>query len=144
MNLPKRSSSKSVLTVYTRRKILLWIKSSYFSLENACYSWCMHQTGFSKASGHKVNLQASCEAQRLLCHRVNLPSCVARRPLFHKVNLTRYEARRHHFIMTCVIFSALDKRTFIAKQVQKLDRINSDRQSAGQSGSDQLGSTRIE
>ena len=32
---------------------------------------------------HKVNLAASCEAQRLLCHRVNLPSCAARRPLFH-------------------------------------------------------------
>ena len=38
--------------VYTLRKILLWIKPSYFSLENgcyscySCYSWCMHQTGF--------------------------------------------------------------------------------------------------
>ena len=47
MNLPKRSSFKSVLKVYTLSKILL----SYFSLENACYSWCMHQTGlFSSAS----------------------------------------------------------------------------------------------
>ena len=51
MNLPKRSSFKSVLKVYTLSKILLWIKPSYFSLENACYSWCMHQTGlFSSAS----------------------------------------------------------------------------------------------
>ena len=45
VNLPKRSSIKSVL------KILLWIKLTYFSLENACYSWCVHQTGlFSSAS----------------------------------------------------------------------------------------------
>ena len=51
MNLPKRSSFKSLLKVYTMSKILLWIKLSYFSLENACYSWCMHQTGlFSSAS----------------------------------------------------------------------------------------------
>ena len=47
----KRSSFKSVLKVYILSKILLWIKPSYFSLENACYSWCMHQTGlFSSAS----------------------------------------------------------------------------------------------
>ena len=51
MNLPKRSSFKSVLKVYTLSKILLWIKPSYFSLENACYSCCMYQTGlFSSAS----------------------------------------------------------------------------------------------
>ena len=51
MNLPKRSPFKSVLKVYTLSKILLWIKPSYFSLENSCYSWCMHQTGlFSSAS----------------------------------------------------------------------------------------------
>ena len=51
MNLPKHSSFKSVLKVFTLSKILLWIKPSYFSLENACYSWCMHQTGlFSSAS----------------------------------------------------------------------------------------------
>ena len=42
MKLPKRSSFKSVLNVYTLSKILLWIKPSYFFLENACYSWCMH------------------------------------------------------------------------------------------------------
>ena len=51
MKLPKRSSFKSLLKAYTLSKILLWIKNSYFSLENACYSWCMHQTGmFSLAS----------------------------------------------------------------------------------------------
>ena len=51
MNLPKRSSFKSLLKVYTLSKILLWIKPSYFSLENACDSWCMHQIGlFSSAS----------------------------------------------------------------------------------------------
>ena len=51
MNLPRRSSFKSVQKVYTLSKILLWIKPPYFSLENACYSWCMHQTGlFSSAS----------------------------------------------------------------------------------------------
>ena len=51
MKLPKRSSFKSVLKVYTLSKILLWIKPSYFSLENACDSWCMHQTGlFSSAA----------------------------------------------------------------------------------------------
>ena len=51
MNLPKRSPFKSVLEVYTLSKILLWIKPSYFSLENACYSWCMHQTKlFNSAS----------------------------------------------------------------------------------------------
>ena len=37
--------------VYTLSKILLWIKPSYLSLENACYSWCMRQTRlFSSAS----------------------------------------------------------------------------------------------
>ena len=47
----KAFTFKSVLEVYTLSKILLWIKPSYFSLENACYSWCMHQTGlFSSAS----------------------------------------------------------------------------------------------
>ena len=51
MNLPKRSSFKSVLKVNTLSKILLWIIPSYFSLENACYSWYVHQTGlFSSAS----------------------------------------------------------------------------------------------
>ena len=137
MNLPKRSSFKSVLKVYTLSKMLLWIKPSYFSLENACYSWCMHQTGlFSSASvvSHKVNLPASCESQRLLCHKVNLLSCVARRPLFHKVNLPRCEAQRHHFIVTCDIFGT-GQTNILGRQVQKLDRINSDRQS----GSDQLG-----
>ena len=104
----KRSYFKSVLHVYTLSKILLWIKPSYFSLENACYSWCMHQTGcFFVAQRrllcHKVNL-LSCVARRPQCHRVNLSSCVARRPLFHKVNLPRCKARRHHFIMTCDIF----------------------------------------
>ena len=50
MNLPKRSLSK-VCWKLALSKILLWIKPSYFSLENACYSWCMHQTGlFSSAS----------------------------------------------------------------------------------------------
>ena len=78
----KAFTFKSVLEVYTLSKILLWIKPSYFSLENACYSWCMHQTRlFNSASVqcHKVNLPASCEAQRLLCHKLKL-SCVARRP----------------------------------------------------------------
>ena len=42
---------KSVRKVYTLSKILLWIKPSYSSLENACYSRCMHQTRlFSSAS----------------------------------------------------------------------------------------------
>ena len=42
---------KGLLKVYTLSKILLWIKPSYFSLENACDSWCMHQTGlFSSAA----------------------------------------------------------------------------------------------
>ena len=46
-----RSSFKSVLKVNTLSKILLWIIPSYFSLENACYSWYVHQTGlFSSAS----------------------------------------------------------------------------------------------
>ena len=107
MNLPKRSSFKSVLKVYTLSKILLWIKPSYFffgkcvlllraCIKPGCLAW--------RPLCHKVNLPASCEAQRLLCHRVNLPSCVPRRPLFHKVNLPRCEGRRHHFILTCDIF----------------------------------------
>ena len=51
MNLPKRSSFKRLLKVYTLSKILLWIKPSYFSLENAYDSWCMHQTRlFSSAA----------------------------------------------------------------------------------------------
>ena len=105
---------------------------------------------------HKVNLTASCEAQRLLCHKVNLLSCVSRRPLFHKVNLPRCEARRrplfhkvnlprcearrHHFIMTCDIFGT-GQTNILARQVQKSDRINSDRvKNKIKLGSDQLGS----
>ena len=42
---------KSLRKVYTLGKILLWIKPSYLSLENACYSWWMHQSElFSSAS----------------------------------------------------------------------------------------------
>ena len=76
------SSLGAPVKAYTLIKILLWIKPSNFFLENACYSWCMHQTGlFSSASVVPwVNLPASCVAQRLLCHKVNLLSCVARRP----------------------------------------------------------------
>ena len=71
------------LKVYTLSNILLWIKPSYFSLENECYSWCMHQTGlFSSASvvPRSKFTGEFCEAQRLLCHKVNLLSCVARPP----------------------------------------------------------------
>ena len=50
MYLPKRSYFKSVLKVYTGSKILLWIKPSYFTLENACYSLCMHQTGLFRST----------------------------------------------------------------------------------------------
>ena len=51
MNLPKRSSFKRLLKVYTLNKILLLIKPLYFSLQNACDSWCIHLTGlFSSAS----------------------------------------------------------------------------------------------
>ena len=67
---------------------------------------------------HKVNLLASCEAQRLLYHKVNLLSCVARRLLFNKVNLPRCEARRHHFIMTCDTFGT-GQTNILARQVQK-------------------------
>ena len=101
MNLPKRWSFKVVLKVYTLSKILLWIKPSYFSLENASYSWCLHQSGlFSSASvvpQNKFTGELWSSASVLL-------SCVARRPLFLKVNLPRCEAQRHHFIMTCDIF----------------------------------------
>ena len=104
MNLPKLSSFKRLLKVYTLRKILLWIRHSYFSLENACDSWCMPQTAlFSSASVVPQSKFTSCEGLRPLCHKVNVPSCVARRLLFHKVNLPRCEARRRHFIMNCDI-----------------------------------------
>ena len=142
MNLPKGSSYKSVLKVYTLSKILLWIKPSYFSLDNACFTSMRATLGACIKPGclarrplcHKVNLPASCKGQRLLCHKVNLPasyeaqrllchkvnllSCVARRPLFHKVNLPRCEARRHHFIMTCDIFGT-GQTNILARQVQK-------------------------
>ena len=41
----KCSSFKRLLKVYLLGKILLWIKPSYFYLENECDSWCMRQTG---------------------------------------------------------------------------------------------------
>ena len=78
MNLPKRSSIKSVLNVYTLSKILLWI--------NHIFLWKTRATPGTRIKlgclarrplCHKVNLPASCEAQGLLCHKVNLPSCVA-------------------------------------------------------------------
>ena len=112
----------------------------------------MPQSKSTELCSHKVNLPASCEAQRLLCHKVNLPrcvatrpchkvnlpaSCVARRPLFHKVNLARCEAQRHYIIMTCDIFGT-GQTNILARQLQKSDRINSNRQS----GSDQLGSNK--
>ena len=66
----------------------------------------MHQTRLFRRRllCHKVNL-LSCAAWRPLCHQVNLQSCVVRWMLRHKVNLPRCEAWRHHFIMTCDIFS---------------------------------------
>ena len=82
MKLPKRSSFKSVLNVYTLSKILLWIKPSYFfwkmlATPGACIKpGCLARRSLC----HKLNLPASCEAQRLLCHKLNLLSCVARRP----------------------------------------------------------------
>ena len=84
----------------TLSKILLWIKPSYFqhglslSLENVCYSWCMHHSMkpgclAQRPLRHKVNLPSCVVAQRPLCHKVNLPSgLVARRPLCHEVNLS--------------------------------------------------------
>ena len=51
MNLPKRSSFKSVLKVYTLCNFYFRLSLHIFFLENACYSWCMHQTGlFNSAS----------------------------------------------------------------------------------------------
>ena len=51
MNLPKRSSFKSVLKVYTLSNFYFRLSLLIFFLENACYSWCMHQTGlFNSAS----------------------------------------------------------------------------------------------
>ena len=126
MNLPKRSSLKSVLKVYTLSKILLWIKPLYFFFGK----WVLllvhasNRVVARRPLWHKVNLPASCKAQRLLCHRVNLPSCLARLPLFHKVNLPRCEARRHHFIMTCDIFGT-GQTNILAWQVKMSDRINS-------------------
>ena len=93
MNLPKRSSLKSVLKVYTPSKILLWF--------GACIKpGCLAR----RPLWHKVNLPASCDAQQLLCHKVNLP---------------RYEARRHHFIMTFDIFGTGKMNILASKQVQK-------------------------
>ena len=41
----KRLSFKRLLKAYLLSKILLWIKPSYFYLENECDSWCMRRTG---------------------------------------------------------------------------------------------------
>ena len=82
------------------RKFTPWVKF-YFGLSLHIFLWKMHATPGAcikpsclaqRLLCHKVNLPASCEAQRLLCHKVNLLSCLARRPLFHKVNLQRCEA----------------------------------------------------
>ena len=75
MNLPNRSSFKSVLKVYTLSlHIFLWKMGA---TPGACIKQgCLPRRPLC----HKVNLPASCEAQRLLCHKVNLLSCVARRP----------------------------------------------------------------
>ena len=116
MNLPKRSSFKSVLKVNTLSKILLWI---FLWKMRATPGACIKPDCLARRPlCHEVNLPASCEAQRLLCHKVNLLSCVARRPLFHKVNLPRCEARRHHFIMTCDTFGT-GQTNILARQVQK-------------------------
>ena len=105
MNLPKRSSFKSELKVYTLSKILLWIMSSYFFWKmRATPSACIKPGCLARRPlCHKVNLQVSCEVQRLLCHEVNRPRC---------------EARRHHFIMTCDIFGT-GQTNILARQVQR-------------------------
>ena len=81
MNLPKRSLSKVCW------KFTPWVKF-YFGLSLHIFLWKMRATpGACIKPGcltrrplcHKVNLPASCEAQRLLCHILKL-SCVARRP----------------------------------------------------------------
>ena len=53
----------------------------------------MPQSKSTELCSHKVNLPESCEAQRLLCHKLNPLSFVARRPLRHRVNLPSCVAR---------------------------------------------------
>ena len=92
MNLPKRSSFKSVLKVYTLSKKFYFGLSLVHIFQKMCATpgACIKPGCLARRPlYHKVNLPASWEAQRLLCHKVNLPRC---------------EARRHHFTMTCDIF----------------------------------------
>ena len=131
MNLPKRSSFKSVLKVYTLSKILLWIKPSYFSLENACYSWCMHQTGlFSSAS---VVPQSKFTGE--------LWSSASVVPQSKSTGLCSSAAAIPQS-KSNEMWSSTGQTNILARQVKKSDRINLDRQSAGQSV--WVGSTRID
>ena len=84
MNPQKPSSFESLLKVYTLNKILLWI--------NPVVHIFLCKMGATPGACIK-------------------PRCLARRPFCHKVNLPSGEARQRHFIRTCEIVSALDKRT---------------------------------
>ena len=122
MNLPKRSSFKSVLKVYTLSKILLWIKPSYFSLENACYSWCMHQTGlFSSAS---VVPQSKFTGELWSSASV-VPQSKSTELCSSAAAISQSKSNE--------MWSSTGQTNILARQVKKSDRINLDRQSAGQS-----------
>ena len=131
MNLPKRSSFKSVLKVYTLSKILLWIKSSYFCLDNACYSFCTYQIGlFSKAS---VVPQSKFTGE--------LWSSASVVPQSKSTGLCSSAAAIPQS-KSNEMWSSTGQTNILARQVKKSDRINLDRQSAGQSV--WVGSTRID
>ena len=94
LNLPKRSSYRSLLLIVLR------IKSSYFS------AWFVTVCGICVRLLVHASNQLSSAAFVL---QINILSCVARWPLCHKVNLPRCEARRRHLIMNCDILIAASK-----------------------------------
>ena len=82
------------------------LKSSYFCLDNACYSFCMYQIGlFSKAS-----VVPQSKSTELCSSAAAIPQSKSNE-----------------------MWSSTGQTNILARQVKKSNRINLDRQSAGQS-----------
>ena len=95
---------KFAVKCYFGLSLHIFQHGSSLSLENACDSGCMHQTGYSSAAVMPQSKFTELRSSATVFSLSKFTSCVTRQPLCHKVNLPRCEARRHHLIITCDIF----------------------------------------
>ena len=117
LNLPKRSSFRSLLLNLTVDQAFIFFSMVRHSLWKMCVipGACIKPGLVRLPLCHKVNLLSWVARQPLSGHRVNLPSsasCVPRQPLCHEVNLPRLcEVRQLHLIMTYDIFGTRQTNT---------------------------------